>query len=162
MLQRNRSSTKSRFISTDRFSLTWLIACRPGLTFNYPQHRYILFSFNHGEWSKILRGPGSLYLVKVSGRCIWLGRPWGCLFPTFSSVFHTLWFLIVSYLFADTMGYAFAFNTVTFLAGVKVGGYVHYPTISTDMLARVKSRKLGHTNSDAISSSTVLSSGKLL
>ncbi|GJE92608.1 glycosyltransferase family 4 protein [Phanerochaete sordida] len=65
-------------------------------------------------------------------------------------------------LFIDTMGYAFTFHIAILLGGIPVGAYVHYPTISTDMLARVKSRKAWHTNSDAISSSSVLSQGKLL
>jgi alpha-1,2-mannosyltransferase len=59
------------------------------------------------------------------------------------------------------MGYAFTFPVAVFM-GVPVGAYVHYPTISTDMLARVRSRQAGHTNSDVISSSSVLSRGKLL
>jgi len=65
-------------------------------------------------------------------------------------------------LYIDTMGYAFTFHVVSLLGNIPVGAYVHYPTISTDMLARVKSRKKWHTNSDAISSSSVLSWGKLL
>ena len=62
----------------------------------------------------------------------------------------------------DTMGYAFTFHVVTLLGNIPVGAYVHYPTISTDMLARVKSRKQWHTNSDAISSSLLLSNLKLM
>ncbi|KAE9411360.1 mannosyltransferase [Gymnopus androsaceus JB14] len=65
-------------------------------------------------------------------------------------------------LYIDTMGYAFTFHVVSLLAGIPIGAYVHYPTISTNMLNRVKSRKRGYTNSDAISSSTFLSQGKLL
>ncbi|PPR02779.1 hypothetical protein CVT26_009431 [Gymnopilus dilepis] len=49
-----------------------------------------------------------------------------------------------------------------YIGRVPVGAYVHYPTISTDMLARVKSRKRWHTNADGISSSAVLSQTKLL
>ncbi len=60
------------------------------------------------------------------------------------------------------MGYAFTFQVVTILGRVPVGAYVHYPTISTDMLARVRSRKNWHTNATAISSSTILSNAKLL
>ena len=60
------------------------------------------------------------------------------------------------------MGYAFTFHVVRLLAGVPVGAYTHYPTISTDMLARVKERRQWHTNTGAISSSVVLSKGKLL
>jgi len=63
---------------------------------------------------------------------------------------------------ADTMGYAFTFHVVAWLTGIPVGAYVHYPTISTDMLARVQSRRTTYANSEAITSSTVLSRGKLL
>ena len=62
----------------------------------------------------------------------------------------------------DTMGYAFTFHVVAWLAGVPIGAYVHYPTISTDMLARVEARRTTYANSDAISSSTILSRAKLL
>ncbi|KAI0320971.1 mannosyltransferase [Amylostereum chailletii] len=65
-------------------------------------------------------------------------------------------------LYIDTMGYAFTFHVVAWLTGIPIGAYVHYPTISTDMLARVQSRRQGHTNSNTISSSVVLSSGKLM
>ncbi|KAL0579865.1 asparagine-linked glycosylation protein [Marasmius crinis-equi] len=65
-------------------------------------------------------------------------------------------------LYIDTMGYAFTFHVVSWVANIPVGAYVHYPTISTDMLKRVKSRQRGHTNSGAISSSSVLSSAKLI
>lgn len=63
---------------------------------------------------------------------------------------------------ADTMGYAFTFHVASVVGNVPVGAYVHYPTISTTMLARVQSRTRNVTNSDAISSSSVLSRGKLL
>ncbi|OCH87325.1 mannosyltransferase [Obba rivulosa] len=65
-------------------------------------------------------------------------------------------------LYIDTMGYAFTFHVVSWLGGIPIGAYVHYPTISTNMLERVKTRKKWHTNSDVISSSNVLSKGKLL
>ncbi|KAF8158434.1 mannosyltransferase [Crassisporium funariophilum] len=65
-------------------------------------------------------------------------------------------------LFIDTMGYAFTFHVVSFLGRIPIGAYVHYPTISTDMLARVRSRKSWHTNNNNISTSLVLSQGKLL
>lgn len=69
---------------------------------------------------------------------------------------------IVPDLYIDTMGYAFTFHVAASIAGVPVGAYVHYPTISTDMLARVQERREGVTNSDAIANSATLSSGKLL
>jgi hypothetical protein len=63
---------------------------------------------------------------------------------------------------ADTMGYAFTFHVVSILTGVKVGAYVHYPTISTEMIRRVESRVALHNNSASVSSSTFLTHGKLL
>ncbi|KAF8123271.1 UDP-Glycosyltransferase/glycogen phosphorylase [Boletus edulis] len=43
-------------------------------------------------------------------------------------------------LYIDTMGYAFTFPAVAWLtrASIPIGAYIHYPTISTDMLARVQ------------------------
>ncbi|KAL8280917.1 hypothetical protein RQP46_006596 [Phenoliferia psychrophenolica] len=43
-----------------------------------------------------------------------------------------------------------------------VGSYTHYPTISTDMLHRVKSRQSGHTNKSTVAKSLVLTYLKLL
>ncbi len=60
------------------------------------------------------------------------------------------------------MGYAFTFPVVSLLGNIPVGAYVHYPTISTTMVSRVKSRAAGHTNSQAVSSSKFLSTGKLM
>ncbi|KAF5393470.1 hypothetical protein D9757_000670 [Collybiopsis confluens] len=65
-------------------------------------------------------------------------------------------------LFIDTMGYAFTFHVVTVLADIPIGAYVHYPTISVNMLNRVKSQKASHNNSGRISSSLLLSQAKLL
>jgi len=69
---------------------------------------------------------------------------------------------LVPDLYIDSMGYAFTFHVVAHLGRIPIGAYVHYPTLSTDMLARVKSRKKWHTNADQISSSALLSRGKLL
>lgn len=62
----------------------------------------------------------------------------------------------------DTMGYAFSYPVVKALAGIPIGSYIHYPTISPDMLQRVRSRAAGHTNTSSVSSSTLLSTSKLL
>ena len=60
------------------------------------------------------------------------------------------------------MGYAFTFHVAQLVGGIPVGSYTHYPTVSKNMLARVSSRQKWHTNDDSISSSIVLSQGKLL
>ncbi|KZT12185.1 glycosyltransferase family 4 protein [Laetiporus sulphureus 93-53] len=101
----------------------------------------------------------SRYLVEDSTwpRFTLLGQSVGSMFLAWEAMAQ-----LIPDLFIDTMGYAFTFPVVKFLGNVPMGTYVHYPTISTDMLARVRSRKAWHTNSNAISSSTVLSTGKLL
>eukprot|EP00123_Amoebidium_parasiticum_P005432 comp16625_c0_seq1/m.14806 comp16625_c0_seq1/g.14806 ORF comp16625_c0_seq1/g.14806 comp16625_c0_seq1/m.14806 type:complete len:475 (-) comp16625_c0_seq1:38-1462(-) len=63
--------------------------------------------------------------------------------------------------YLDTMGYAFTLPIFRFLGGCRVGCYVHYPTISTDMLGRVMERRATYNNRGAISRSVVLSSAKL-
>lgn len=60
------------------------------------------------------------------------------------------------------MGYAFSYPIVKALAGIPVGCYIHYPTISPDMLQRVRKRTAGHTNASAVSSSVILSYGKMM
>jgi alpha-1,2-mannosyltransferase len=62
------------------------------------------------------------------------------------------------------MGYAFTFHVVAWLTkgSIPTGAYVHYPTISTDMLACVRAREAGHTNRGDVAGSVVLSIGKVL
>ncbi|KAG8747127.1 asparagine-linked glycosylation protein [Ceratobasidium sp. 414] len=67
-------------------------------------------------------------------------------------------------LFIDTMGYAFTFHAVRWLSQGRtpVSAYVHYPTISTDMLARVKSRASQYNNASGVANSTVRTYAKLI
>lgn len=64
--------------------------------------------------------------------------------------------------YVDTMGYSFTMPLFKFLGKCKVGCYVHYPTISTDMLDRVSERRTAHNNRRFISRNPVLSTFKLL
>ncbi len=64
-------------------------------------------------------------------------------------------------IYIDTMGYAFTFPIVQLIAPIPVGAYVHYPTISTEMLRRVTTRQAGVTNSSLVSSSSFLTRVKL-
>ncbi|KAJ9055977.1 asparagine-linked glycosylation protein, variant 3 [Entomophthora muscae] len=64
-------------------------------------------------------------------------------------------------IFFDTMGYAFTYPIVKGLAECRVAAYVHYPTISTDMLASVKSRDTAVNNSGVVASSPLLSQLKI-
>ncbi|KAJ7279072.1 mannosyltransferase [Mycena rebaudengoi] len=63
--------------------------------------------------------------------------------------------------YIDTMGYAFTLPLVRLL-GIPAGAYVHYPTISPPMVARVASRSASYANSQSISHSRVLTTAKLI
>ncbi|XP_073843099.1 ALG11 alpha-1,2-mannosyltransferase [Musca autumnalis] len=49
-------------------------------------------------------------------------------------------------IYIDTMGYAFTLPLFRYIGCCKVGCYVHYPTISTEMLRRVQQREYSHNN----------------
>jgi alpha-1,2-mannosyltransferase len=51
--------------------------------------------------------------------------------------------------YLDTMGYAFTFPVFKYLGGSRIACYVHYPTISTDMLAKVSSGDASFNNAAA-------------
>jgi len=59
-------------------------------------------------------------------------------------------------IYIDTMGYAFTMPLFKYLGGCKVGCYVHYPTISTDMLAAVKARRRGFNNRGFVSRNPIV------
>jgi len=59
-------------------------------------------------------------------------------------------------IYIDTMGYAFTLPLFKFIGGSSVGCYVHYPTISTDMLAAVQSRRRAHNNRRGVSRNPLL------
>ena len=58
------------------------------------------------------------------------------------------------------MGYSFTFPLFRILGGCTVACYVHYPTISTDMLGQVTSRTAAFNNNSLISRSIILSEAK--
>jgi len=113
--------------------------------------------------------PESLHFVFLKSRNLVEDSSW----PRFTILGQSIGSMVLAWegmsklipdIYIDTMGYAFSFHVVRWLSlgRVPMGAYVHYPTISTDMLARVKSRKQSHTNTGTISSSATLSQAKLL
>ncbi len=64
--------------------------------------------------------------------------------------------------FIDTMGYAFTLPVFKYLGNCKVGCYVHYPTISTDMLDKVRSRAKSYNNRRGIANSAIATNLKLV
>uniref|UniRef100_A0A667XF18 GDP-Man:Man(3)GlcNAc(2)-PP-Dol alpha-1,2-mannosyltransferase n=1 Tax=Myripristis murdjan TaxID=586833 RepID=A0A667XF18_9TELE len=65
-------------------------------------------------------------------------------------------------LYVDSMGYAFTLPVFRYLGACKVASYVHYPTVSTDMLSVVRERNPRFNNADFISRNPVLSAVKVL
>ncbi|KAM7380008.1 hypothetical protein PAMP_003337 [Pampus punctatissimus] len=65
-------------------------------------------------------------------------------------------------LYVDSMGYAFTLPIFRYLGGCKVASYVHYPTVSTDMLSVVRERNPSFNNADFISKNPVLSAVKVV
>uniref|UniRef100_A0A8C3W2X9 GDP-Man:Man(3)GlcNAc(2)-PP-Dol alpha-1,2-mannosyltransferase n=1 Tax=Catagonus wagneri TaxID=51154 RepID=A0A8C3W2X9_9CETA len=64
--------------------------------------------------------------------------------------------------YIDSMGYAFTLPLFKYLGGCRVGSYVHYPTISTDMLSAVKNQNVGFNNAAFITRNPFLSKVKLI
>ncbi|KAI3356300.1 hypothetical protein L3Q82_017196 [Scortum barcoo] len=65
-------------------------------------------------------------------------------------------------LFVDSMGFAFTLPIFRYLGGCKVASYVHYPTVSTDMLSVVRERSPRFNNADFISRNPLLSALKVV
>lgn len=61
----------------------------------------------------------------------------------------------------ETVGFPFLYPLLAILAGVRVGTYVHYPVISSDMIRRVENRSEVFNNRDSIRRSRMLSTLKL-
>jgi alpha-1,2-mannosyltransferase len=64
-------------------------------------------------------------------------------------------------IWVDTTGAAFTFP-VARLAGSRVACYVHYPMISTDMLAKVRERRPDYNNQGAVAGSGTATAAKLV
>jgi alpha-1,2-mannosyltransferase len=65
-------------------------------------------------------------------------------------------------IYFDTTGHAFTFVVARLLAGCHVAAYVHYPTISMDMLAMVWERRPTYNNNTAISGNPLKTAVKLV
>ena len=65
-------------------------------------------------------------------------------------------------IYIDSMGYAFTLPLFRYFGGCKVACYVHYPTISTNMLHRVSQREATYNNASIVSNSLVLTYIKII
>ncbi|NWH59412.1 ALG11 mannosyltransferase, partial [Geococcyx californianus] len=65
-------------------------------------------------------------------------------------------------IYIDSMGYAFTLPLFKYLGGCRVGCYVHYPTISTDMLSVVRNQDTRFNNAAFITNNPLFSKFKLV
>ncbi|XP_017787167.1 PREDICTED: GDP-Man:Man(3)GlcNAc(2)-PP-Dol alpha-1,2-mannosyltransferase [Nicrophorus vespilloides] len=65
-------------------------------------------------------------------------------------------------IFIDTTGFSFTLLVFKVIAGCKTASYVHYPTITTDMIEKVSSRRSMYNNRSYIAKSPFLTYGKLV
>ena len=92
-------------------------------------------------------------------------------YPRFTILFQNLGSLLLAHealhkyqpdIFVDTIGFAFTIPYFKYFGGSSTCCYVHYPTVSMDMLEKVKSRKGDFNNATKISNSFILTNLKLL
>mmetsp|Transcript_15604 Transcript_15604/g.34072 ORF Transcript_15604/g.34072 Transcript_15604/m.34072 type:complete len:561 (+) Transcript_15604:136-1818(+) len=69
--------------------------------------------------------------------------------------------VVTPHVYIDTTGCAFTFVVAKILAGCKVATYVHYPTISTDMLSLVWQRRPSYNNNSQITTNPFITYAKL-
>ena len=112
-----------------------------------------------------LQLPEDLRLVKLKYRWLVEASTW----PYFTLAGQSLGSIILALeaviklnpeIIIDSMGYSFTYPLWRLL-GSKVACYIHYPTISTDMLNKVKNRGDSFNNDSRIANSTILTNGKV-
>ncbi|KXS19347.1 glycosyltransferase family 4 protein [Gonapodya prolifera JEL478] len=85
-----------------------------------------------------------------------MGQSLGSLVPAYEA----LWKLRPD-VFIDTTGFAFTLVLAKYGFGCRTIAYVHYPTVSKDMLRKVENRVADYSNSSTVTSSVMLSRVKL-
>ncbi|EPQ29320.1 uncharacterized protein PFL1_03075 [Pseudozyma flocculosa PF-1] len=117
------------------------------------------FGIDVGERNVVMVPLRNRHLVEDGywRRLTLLGQSYGSVVMAFEAMGS-----LIPDVFVDTMGYAFAYPVVrVFTKKAAIGAYVHYPTISTDMLRRVEKRQASHTNDARTAQSLTRSKAKL-
>nr|CAG4651882.1 EOG090X07J8 [Triops cancriformis] len=143
----------------------------------YPDYHIAIYTGDHLPGEEILDHAKNKFNINISPASVSFvyltQRNWveAKRFPVFTLLGQSLGSMVLSLeavfklvpdVYIDTMGYAFSYPMFKYLGGSKVGCYVHYPTISTDMLNRVSQQSLSYNNNARIARSAVLSTSKLL
>ena len=80
-----------------------------------------------------------------------------CFFFTFIDPFYYF-----SDIYIDSMGYAFTLFLFSYIGKCTTASYIHYPTITKEMIKRVTLRTMARNNNTTIARSPFLSSAKLI
>lgn len=118
------------------------------------------------RFSIVIPEPKNVQFVHVKGRWLLEASSWrvGTMFgQSFGSVLFALNAVMkfVPDVMVDTTGHAFILPIFRLL-GCQVAAYIHYPTISRNMIERVSRKEEMYNNSDKIAGNVVLSSIKLI
>ncbi|KAL7439001.1 hypothetical protein ACHAXH_005469 [Discostella pseudostelligera] len=97
------------------------------------------------------------YLLDKPKRLSMIAESWG----TVKLAWYAL-NVINPHIYIDTTGCAFTLLVAKLLAGCKIGTYVHYPTISSDMLSLVWARRPSYNNNTQIAANPIVSYVKLV
>lgn len=142
---------------------------------SYPEYRIVVFSGDCVASELILQRaadrfniklPQNVEIVNLKSRVLVEAATW----PIVTLLGQSLGSLILALeailklnpeVMIDSMGYSFTYPLFRLVAGCRVGCYIHYPTISTDMLQRVEKREANFNNRGVIAGSPFLSALKL-
>jgi len=97
------------------------------------------------------------HLLDKPKRLTMIAESWGTMKLAWSALT-----AVTPHVYIDTTGCAFTFFVAKLLAGCKVGTYVHYPTISTDMLSLVWERRPSYNNDTQIATNPLVTYVKLV
>ncbi|KAM4701057.1 GDP-Man:Man(3)GlcNAc(2)-PP-Dol alpha-1,2-mannosyltransferase [Discoglossus pictus] len=143
----------------------------------YKDAIYVVYTGDKGvTGEQILNGAVGRFNIKLSHpvQFIFLekrGFVEASLYPHFTLLGQSLGSVVLGWealakcvpdIYIDSMGYAFTLPLFKYLGGCIVGCYVHYPTISTDMLSVVRNQHARFNNVAFISNNPVLSRLKLI
>lgn len=142
----------------------------------YPNHQYVIYTGDQGVTkSDILSKAASTFNIDTDLDVDFVflrTRHWveKEKYPRFTLLLQSLGSMIMAVealfkfppdIFIDTMGYSFSYPLFKYLGFCNVITYTHFPTISTDMLENVASRREAVNNQGFIARSQFLSNLKL-
>ncbi|XP_060642839.2 GDP-Man:Man(3)GlcNAc(2)-PP-Dol alpha-1,2-mannosyltransferase [Anolis sagrei] len=142
----------------------------------YKDVSYVVYTGDTATADSILEGAQRRFNIRLNQpvKFVFLRRRYlveASLYPYFTLLGQSLGSLFLGWealmkcipdVYIDSMGYAFTVPLFKYLGGCRVGCYVHYPTISTDMLSVVRNQSARFNNAAVITRNPLLSKLKLV